>query len=165
MQAFLARITVEQVWWIGWAFAVAALVVAAMATRAITRSREQRRINLVTGIQRAVSDVAALQTAGWPAELHRLPDGRLCISVRLGVRETLPIDAFLVLPVDYPLRPPEVTVACGRQPLSLTLPCLQVWTHDSSALTALQEVAAQVPGASRRPRVRLTAEGELLPTR
>ena len=112
--------------------------------------------------QKVAEDVIAISKLGWPYELRRLADGRLCLVLHFGEREGLQVDAFIVLPRTYPARPPQVVVACGRQRLPITVPSLASWNINSSLADMMREVVAQVPGLAPNVRVRLTAEGDLI---
>ncbi|MBM4466744.1 MAG: hypothetical protein FJ014_14535 [Chloroflexi bacterium] len=115
----------------------------------------------VTGRQRVAADVSAVAAMGWPCQLRRLPDGRLCLWLHIGQREGLPVDAFLLLPTDYPLRPPQAIVACGQQRLPLNMPSLAGWTAEKTLAGVVAEVIGQIPGLQLRAARRLTPEGEL----
>lgn len=112
--------------------------------------------------QKLAENIITVSTLGWPYEVRRLRDGRLCLVLHFGEREGLPVDAFLVFPRTYPARPPQVVVACGRQRLPMTLPRLASWSANSSLADLVSEVVAQVPGLAPNMRVRLTSEGDLI---
>jgi hypothetical protein len=120
-----------------------------------------RREETMDPAQTVAEDVIAVSKLGWPYELRRLRDGRLCLILHLGEREGLPVDAFVVLACAYPARPPRVVVACGRQRLPITLPSLAGWSTSTSLADLVREVVAQVPGLSPNLRIRLTPEGDL----
>jgi hypothetical protein len=116
----------------------------------------------VTGSSRLASDVAEVAALGWPSELRRLADGSHCLSLQLGQRDGLPVDAFAVLASDYPLRPPELVVACGQQPLPLELPGLAAWSVSSSLVAVVGEALLQVPGIEGPANVRFNEAGEVV---
>jgi hypothetical protein len=95
-------------------------------------------------------------------QTYRLPAGRFCLRVPLGQCDSLAVDAFIIVAYDYPFRPPEVMVACGRQRLEMALPSLDAWTVDTPLTRIVEEVVMQVPGLNRR-QVLLTPEGDLAP--
>lgn len=115
-----------------------------------------------SGVGRLASDMAAVAALDGALQARRLADGRVCLRLPLGQRDGLSLDAFVLLPGDYPMRPPEVTVACGSQRLPLQLSSLASWTAGTRLVDVVQEALSQTPGLQPRRGHRLNAAGELV---
>jgi hypothetical protein len=115
----------------------------------------------VVGADRLAADATAVAALGWPTQLRRLSDGTICLWLPLGQRDGLPVDAFFLLPREYPLRPPQVVVACGAQRLPLELPRLASWTAGTRLVDVVKDALGQTPGLQPRRGLRLNAAGEL----
>jgi hypothetical protein len=149
---------------------LAAIIIAAAWDRVESRRRSpaathqapsEHEEETMDPVQKLAENIIAVSNLGWPYEVRRLRDGRLCLVLHFGEREGLPVDAFFVFPRAYPARPPQVVVACGRQRLPMALPGIASWSTTSSLADLVSEVVAQVPGLAPNLRVRLTAEGDL----
>lgn len=162
MSSDLTMLTPEALWWIG---LIAALVVCtalvALSLLFSSRAPVTERSSPLTGLRRLQIDATALAAAGWPNQVYRLPNGQVCLRVPMGRSAGRPVDAFLLVRPDYPVRPPQVLVATGRQQLPLYLPSLDVWSADSSLVRLVEDVALQLPGVHRMRARHLTREGEL----
>lgn len=156
-------LTTDDVWWLGWGIAaiISILSVLALSVGLIVRATRTERASPLAGMQRLRIDLTALTAAGWPHEVYTLPNGQFCVRVPLGRSAGRSVDAFLVVSPDYPMRPPQVMAAAGRQQLPLTLPSLDAWTADSTLVRLMQEVVMQLPGAHPTHARRLTREGDL----
>lgn len=114
------------------------------------------------GVDRLATDAATVAALGWPTQLRRLADGTVCLWIPLGRRDGLPMDAFVLLPREYPMRPPQVLVACGAQSLPLELPRLASWTAGTRLVDVVKDALSQTPGLQPRRGQRLNAAGELV---
>jgi len=165
MDTLIVTLTLYVLFLLATVVAMLSAILLAMCLNYQAQAEPQRpqgnRPPAVTGTQRVAADVSAVAAMGWPSQLRRLPDGRLCVWLHIGQREGLPVDAFLLLPTDYPLRPPQAIVACGQQRLPLAMSSLAGWTAETPLTGVVVEAVGQIPGLQLRPARRLTPEGDL----